>query len=365
LPLDGIDEITETWPEGDCVFDYDGDGDLDVYTSRHAADSAQLFSNDGDGSFTEVHAGLFAQRDRHGCATADVNLDGLPDLYVTIGACRGTCDASNELWIQQPDHSFVHVASALGVQDTDGRGRGAVFLDANGDEYPDLFVTNAVGTDRPSPNRLFLGGAEFAESSGLPNEEIGSRCVDAADFDQDGDDDIVVCSTERGLVMYENTGGDFVDATDDLGVPSWGRVDAEFADMNGDGALDLLTTGRDRFEVRLQTDGRFPNLDFFIDLDKSRHAAAGDIDGDLDNDVYIVQGDNDEHADVLLFNNGDGRDFTLGLPEPATGGDGDAVQAIPDWDGSGRAAFLVTNGYQTTGPRQLITFEDVTEVDAR
>jgi hypothetical protein len=45
-----------------------------------------------------------------------------------------------------------------------------------------------------------------------------------------------------------------------------------------------------------------------------------------------------------------------GLPQ-ATTGDGDTVQAIPDWNGRSRAAFLVDNGHGgEPGPRQLIEF---------
>ena len=76
-----------------------------------------------------------------------------------------------------------------------------------------------------------------------------------------------------------------------------------------------------------------------------------------DDTDYIVQGPNSSNQDIMLINNGDGKSYhTIPIPQ-TTLGDGDVATAIPNWHGTGRAAFLVTNGrWGKQGPVQLITF---------
>ena len=77
-----------------------------------------------DGRFEPYYKGLDpVVRDRHGCATADFNGDGLLDVYIAIGGCKGTCRNAKELWIQHPDHTFVDEAKKWGIDDPGGRGR--------------------------------------------------------------------------------------------------------------------------------------------------------------------------------------------------------------------------------------------------
>ena len=108
----GIARTTETHGEN-CVFDYNGDGIMDLFLSNHDQAPWQLFQGLPDGKFVETNGGTFPLRDRHGCATADFNGDGRPDIYASIGACMGTCQADKELWIQNPDGTFTDRAAAV------------------------------------------------------------------------------------------------------------------------------------------------------------------------------------------------------------------------------------------------------------
>ena len=134
----GIAQPSRTHGEN-CVADLDGDGLTDLLLSAHS-DPWQLYMGQPDGRFVRSNNIVFEPRDRHGCAVADFDTDGLLDIYVSIGACRGMCTNPKELWIQQDDHTFIDAAEAWGVSDPGGRGRVPVVLDANGDELPDLFT---------------------------------------------------------------------------------------------------------------------------------------------------------------------------------------------------------------------------------
>jgi hypothetical protein len=88
--------------------------------------------------------------------------------------------------------------------------------------------------------------------------------------------------------------------------------------------------------------------------------AVGDVNLDGDPDVYVCTGGSGgtNRPDLMLLNDGSGRAFrSIPIPQ-TTQGWGDAVAAVPDWRGSGRAAFVVSNSKSGTrnGPTQLIAF---------
>ena len=171
----GIYEVNETFSA--APGDYDRDGDADVFIGFHAK-GGKLWRNDG-GIFTRVNpAGWPARKDRHDCAWGDANADGRADLYCTVGRTKANIVKDdlrdNELWLQQPDGSFVDQGTAWGVGDPYGRGRATTFINANGDTYPDLFVGNELprSTDPNSGvsgvNKLFLNesGLRFVAAPG-------------------------------------------------------------------------------------------------------------------------------------------------------------------------------------------------------
>jgi hypothetical protein len=351
----GIARTVHTAGEN-CVFDYNRDGVRDLFLSSHSDAPWQLFRGTTNGEFVETNVGTFPDRDRHGCAIGDFDRDGRTDIYASIGACEGLCVAPKELWIQQADGTFVDRAAEFGLADPEGRGREPTALDANNDRRRDLYTGQAIGVDFPSPNRLWVNKAGgFVNPPGLPTEEIGNHCVTAGDFDHDSYDELIVCA--GGIFrVYDNEAGVWSDATGSVGLPTWGRKDAELVDLNRDGWLDLVTATATRLQVTLNASGRFPTTSYGLTLANGRDLAVGDADGDGDRDIYVLQGTNATVPDLLLLNRGSGMSYEQfsGLPQ-ATTGEGDRVQAIPGWKVTPRAAFLVNNGYGAeAGPRQLI-----------
>src|SRR5205814_1738202 len=100
----GIQEVTESWDAQ--VTDFNSDGWPDFFLGRHGG-VGRLYRND-QGHFTEIDAGTFVTRDRHGCAWLDWNRDGLSDIVCVVGGDKGYGVKSNELWVQRPDHTFVN-----------------------------------------------------------------------------------------------------------------------------------------------------------------------------------------------------------------------------------------------------------------
>ncbi len=189
-------------------------------------------------------------------AVADVNEDGLDDLY----AC-GAKGQPGTLMIQQPDGSFISSDTMLfkidaGCEDVD-----AIFFDANGDGHPDLFVVSGgneyKGNNPLLLDRLYLnnGKGHFIKSTiSLPPIFENKSCVSVADIDHDGDQDMFVGTladaTAYGIpqssyLLINDGKGAFSMAKENIiSLNKIGIVTAStFTDVNNDGWPDLVVTG--------------------------------------------------------------------------------------------------------------------------
>jgi hypothetical protein len=358
----GINQITMSY--GSYTADFNGDGRTDFFLSGHH-DAGHLYRNDG-GRFTEVHTGLFPAGDRHGCAWGDVQQDGLPDLYCAI-PLGNSPQKANELWLQQPDTSFIDMGKQFGVADSLGRARYATFLNANGDAYPDLYVLNyrRPNEQNATPNRLFinLAGAQFraAPEFGLDGH-FGYRCGVTLDYNADGWQDLLVCGSSK---LFRNDGGTrFVNASRAAGLSTLVSYSATVADLNRDGLPDLAFVGPRGVFVQLRKAGSaaFAPAVMVRSIAAGESIAAGNVDGDRDVDLYVARSTTDGSTnapDLMLKNNGSGTSFSTATIPQATSGFGESAAPI-DYDGNGRTDFIVLNGYspdhEDRGPVQLITF---------
>ena len=354
----GVSAPSNTHGEN-CIADVDEDGLLDVILSFHE-DVWPLMWGRPDGVFEQASELDLAARDRHGCAVADFDGDGRLDIYFSIGACRGTCEAPKELWIQQPDGTFAEEADLWGISDPGARGRVPLVVEVNGDGRPDLFTGAEAGVDFPSLSRLWINaGDHFELAHGPLTNDIGNLCAAAADLDGDGLDEVAICTPEDGFHLYRNRGGDYVEATAEFGLEGYGRRTVEFVDLDGDGDQDLATVARSRVQVHPNEGGFFGAPMFDVTAKDAKDVAFGDLDGDDDIDIYLQEGAESSAPDRVYLNDGNGQ-FSLGPDVPvADEGAGDSVVTFTDWRGQRSDAFLVNNGFQETpGPRQLIIFEE-------
>ncbi|HVS66758.1 MAG TPA: CRTAC1 family protein [Thermoanaerobaculia bacterium] len=251
---------------GVAAADVDGDGRLDLYFVSQLGGN-ELWRNLGGGRFEDITgtAGVgLADRVSVTASFADFDGDGDPDLYVT------TVRMGNALFENLGGGRFRDVTRAAGLEHA-GHSSGAVFLDYDGDGRLDLFVTN-VGrytTDEQGPGPYWigyedafhghlvpertersilyrnLGGGRFAdvtEESGLIETGWNGDAT-FADLDGDGDLDLYVISMQGDDSYWVNEGGRFVERTAATFPKSpWGAMGIKFFDYNRDGRLDLLIT---------------------------------------------------------------------------------------------------------------------------
>lgn len=247
---------------GVCLFDYDRDGDLDMYLVDRAPYPNRLYRNDG-AAFTDVtdEAGdAGSTGDSVGCLAFDYDGDFDLDLFVS--------DTGNDQLLRNDDGVFTDVSAEAGIADG-GFSTSATAGDIDGDGDLDLYVArfgnpaapnapcDALMTHNiaPIPNVLWLneGGTfvDVTEERDMQNWEPTFATM-LVDFDEDGDLDVYV-GNDFGKYfpdrMFLNDGdGHFHDAAPEMGLAfgndgqSGCTMGASVGDYDLDGRLDLVST---------------------------------------------------------------------------------------------------------------------------
>ncbi len=263
---------------GVAVFDYDRDGDLDIYATNgndRLPDTApdpnhtdRLLRREADGRYTDVTAasGLGDPYFSMGVAIGDVDNDGDEDLLVTnYGPDR--------LYSNRGDGTFVDATAASGI-DSPGWSSAAVFFDYDRDGWLDLFIGQYVrynpdkGCTTPAgapdfcgpsafpdqPSRLYHneGGGRFRDvtaAAGIDAVAFSALGVVADDLDDDGWIDLYVANDGDPNTLWHNQrDGTFVDAATTWGaaVNLSGEPEASMGlvadDLDADGRTDLFMT---------------------------------------------------------------------------------------------------------------------------
>lgn len=267
-------------------------------------------------------------------------------------------------------------------------GAGGAFLDFDLDGFLDVYLVNsgpdAVLAKAPSgtprwPNRLFRnrGDGTFEDATqraGVAGSGFGTTAA-AADYDNDGDPDLLAVNF-NGLILYRNEGnGTFTDVTTPAGLTSTqAGISAAFADVDKDGYLDVFVANYLRYDPDVEVppgaqtpypgplayepefnrlyrncgDGTFADVSeragILIPGHRAMSVSAFDYDVDGDADFYVS---NDGTPNLLLANDGHGRFTETGLRAGAGfnqfgAADGSMGAAIGDCNGDGLPDMFVT-----------------------
>ncbi|HET7617239.1 MAG TPA: CRTAC1 family protein [Vicinamibacterales bacterium] len=335
------------WGMGVCTADVDGDGWQDMYVT--ALGGSRLYHNNHDGTFADVteRAGVGVGGWTAGCGFADYDRDGRLDLFVSryvkidlanlpefgkgktceyrgvAVQCgpRGLPGEGDFLFHNDGNGHFSDVSQKAGVSDPrEYFGLGIAWFDANGDQWPDLYVGNDSG-----PNFLYINQQDgtFKESAfplgaavSEDGAEQGSMGVALGDYDHSGRVSLFVTNfSEEYNDLYHNDGDHFTDlsfrsrtAAVSLPFVGWGNA---FLDYDNDGWLDLIAVNGhvypqlDQLKVAASAgyrqrkllyhnrrDGTFEDVTaqfgpVFTEPRVSRGLAIGDLDNDGRIDVVI------------------------------------------------------------------------------
>ena len=345
--------IVESMSGGLALFDYDNDGDLDIYlvnsltvdlVKTKEKTKSQLYRNDGGGKFTEVaeKAGVSDIGWGMGVAVGDYNNDGFEDLYVT-------CLGPDYLFKNNGNGTFTNVTAKAGVSDPRWS-TGASFVDYDRDGYLDLFVSNYVDFD--VNNLPEFGKGKQCQYKSIP-VQCGPRGLKGA-----------------GDSLYRNNGdGTFTDVSKAAGVSDpdgYYGLGVITSDFDEDGLIDIYVANDStpNFHYRNKGDGTFEEIGFSsgtaVNENGSEQGSMGVTVGDYDHDGKLdlfVTNFADEY-NTLYHNNGKNSFTDLSFAAKV------AAVSLPyvgwgtkffDYDNDGWVDLLVANGHvypQLPGYRQ-------------
>jgi hypothetical protein len=396
--------IMESVASGLATFDYNGDGKIDILFLNGAPLPGSptttppprnaLYRNDGDWKFTDVTlaAGLVDANYHLGVCVGDYNNDGYPDIYLNNFG-------PNILYRNNGNGTFTDVTREAGVAVGNHVGAGTCFLDIDQDGDLDLFVANYIEfalakhqtrhvnghpayvgpmVYGPIPSVLFRNNGDgtftdISRESGVSAHAGTGMGVVCADYDDDGDTDIIVGNDAMANFVWNNDGtGHFKEVgllsglAYDLHGVGQGTMGVECADYDNDGRLDFhMTSYQKQWAILYRNAGR----GLFDDVTHLTGAGTGtysqvewgnglvDLDNDGDRDLFIACGHLQDNVDlwddttsyearnILLANTGRGKFTDIS----ARSGDGLAVKrssrgaAFDDLDNDGDIDAVILN----------------------
>ena len=325
--------MPEMTAPGCAIFDYDNDGDLDIYLVNSALgpDSPatgrpvnRLFSQNDAGTFDDVtdESGLGDESYGIGIALGDFDNDGDLDVYLT-NLHR------DRLYRNNGDGTFTDVTESAGITN-DHWSCSAAFLDYNRDGFLDLYVVNYVAV---TPGKIcsdasglqdFCGPQVFpgitdvlyhnngdgtfsdvTAAAGLTTRAGKGLGIVCRDFDRNGWIDVYVANDGEPNQLWLNTEGRFVDVAFEMGaaVNEYGEPEASMGlavgDVDNDGDEDVFMT-----HLASESNTLFTNDGHAIFSDATARSNLAttstpftgfgtcfvDIDHDRDLDLLIVNG---------------------------------------------------------------------------
>ena len=347
--------------------------------------------------------------------TAPTAPSQLAAVQAATAALQGSAPAA-------PEIKFEDATDASGIQFThsfgsaklgsllEGTGAGCVWFDFNNSGLPSLYVVNGRPLDdsmhpfplkekpaTPPHNHLYRndGGGHFTDvtdKAGL-NPDMYSDAVAAADYDNDGNEDLLVTGYGK-VVLYHNDGnGHFTDATAKAGikVDGW-AISSTWLDYDKDGCVDLFVGRYVKFDPKYRAfyaptnypgpldyegetnqlfhnncDGTFTDVSeksgISAFVGRTMGVTAADFDNDGWDDIYVA---NDRTENFLFHNKHDGTFEEIGSDTgTAYGQNGESTSSMgpvfADLEGRGLLDLWVTDGHynrllHNTGK---MSFEDI------
>ncbi|MBX2816111.1 MAG: VCBS repeat-containing protein [Saprospiraceae bacterium] len=279
---------------GVAAGDLDNDGLIDLAFTANQ-DGLHLYRNLGDLQFEKVtHAHPSSESFYTGITMADINADGLLDIYVSKGGWDPEQqDFRNELYLNQGNFQFSEAAAEQGLDDG-GRGIQATFFDYDRDNDLDVYISNTpdvvsraevldlakvyrdpgtlqqLGSDRLYMNTGNGRFRDVSQEAGLVFDLGFGLSPQVMDFNNDGWLDIYVCNdfNSPDLAYINNGDGTFREGLEEVFKHvSFNSMGSDIADFNNDGMQDLITLDMNPADyVRSKTTMGMTSIDVFENM---------------------------------------------------------------------------------------------------
>lgn len=335
LVLSAVGHWSSTW------VDYDNDKDLDLYVINSYTDNNELLRNNGNGTFTSISSVITNTSNGLGnnAAWADTDRDGDLDLFIANGSNSdvNTRNKNNSFYINNGDGTFTQNTTSIIASDG-GFSQYGSFADYDNDGDPDLIVINTFQDNFFYENN---GDGSFTKVFDKPFLSTGEQPLTACwgDLNNDGYADLVIGSYTDSRIYFNN--GDKTFRAGTFPNLSGNATGVSLGDFNNDGFLDVLfiRTGQNSLYYLNNGDETFSNTNAgdltSAPLDYTNTGAVADYDNDGDLDVYI----NNDNSTNLLFENQEVTNHWIGFR---------LIGRQSNWQGIGAKVMIeVNNRWQT------------------
>ena len=352
---------SNVWTNGVEIQDFNGDGNMDVVfangssyggTNPNSGSQPQhLYMGMGDGTFQAAHPNLNIQNIDAMMVIAE-DFDGDDDLDLFF--CVGNSAQNARILMNDGNAVFTDETATRLPNLTSLRSFSLCAGDVDNDEDLDVVILDGGTFGGQAVQHLLLlndGTGVFTDvtATQLPADTYNAQDVTLIDFDGDFDIDIALSGKgqngKRGRLWVNDGSGNFAIASAMNQLGSGATYEVDWAELDGDGDLDVLTQSFNSFQEGIgRNDG--PNT---LIAEK----ALPNPNGDDDNEMAGMDYDNDGDIDVfvgslgprekLYRNNGDG---TFTNQNAVIQGVGDSTMDIQfgDLNNDGKVDFITGNG---------------------
>ena len=224
--------------------DIDNDGDLDfIATGKGGPVKTTLYSNDGDGNFSEILGTPFIAVFGGKVAFEDLNNNGFLDLLITGSNSGGTKTVN--LYMNDGSGSYNLETN---IPFEPNWGGDFAFGDVDNDGDPDVLMTGVNATDSGF-TKLYLnnGLGVFTEAPGTPFEDLGNSSVAFIDIENDNDKDVIIAGINNSDILntklYTNDGSGNFTLVANTPFGNFQSGDIAIGDSDNDGDQDILISG--------------------------------------------------------------------------------------------------------------------------
>ena len=336
---------------GVAIGDINNDGLPDVFFTSNMEEN-KLYLNKGDFRFEDITPKTGIKKSKvwsTGVSMADVNGDGLLDIYVCNSGDVQGGRRENELYINNGDLTFTEQAEKYGLDDK-GFGTHAAFFDFDQDGDLDCYVLNnsfrpvsTLGMENIRHERDSTGGdklyrndngkfLDISSQAGIHGSVIGFGLgVTVADVNGDTWQDIYISNDffERDYLYINQKDGTFIDELPErMGHISQFSMGTDAADLNNDGAPEIFVT-----DMLPESEKRLKTMIMHEDYDLYQRK--------LKNDYYEQYMRN-----TLQLNRGNGHFQEIAQYAGTEATDWSWGALIADFDNDRRKEIFVTNGIE-------------------
>ncbi|WP_254173274.1 putative Ig domain-containing protein [Planktothrix pseudagardhii] len=308
--------LTGVYRSSVTTADFDSDGDTDILLTGYDSFNnpiSQIYSNNGSGGFSENTNVSLTRVYKGSVTTADFDSDGDTDILLT--GQDSSWKPISQIYSNNGSGGFSENTNIS----LTGVGYSSVTTaDFDKDGDTDILLTGLDSSGRISKIYSNNGSGGFSENTNVSLTGVYTSSVTTADFDKDGDTDILLTGRDSSSnpisKIYSNNGSGGFSENTNVSLSGVAFSSVSTADFDSDGDTDILLTGRDSSNNPISkiysnngSGGFSENTNISLNGVYYSSVSTADFDKDGDTDILLTGRDSSSnYISKIYSNNGSG-----------------------------------------------------------